>query len=291
MNEPFIQSADGFFVQPSYQQALAESGLDSLESVFAYEGGQNLTKPNLALWRHRIRFEFADGRGAYLKRYDRPPISVQLKGWIQHGRRALLSDYDKGPIEALAANNVLIPQTIAYGGRWAGWFERRSFIITLEIPNAHSLEQKLPDCFQSRPSRLQRQAKKQFIKMLADFLCRFHAAGYRHRDLYLSHVFFSGAQTLYLIDLHRSFKPRFFGTHYLVKDIAQLHYSCPAGLVGCTDRLRFYLAWAQTKKLSVLDKVFIRKVHAKALRMARHNRKHGRVVPFEESDAQEYRYD
>jgi hypothetical protein len=221
-----------------------------------------------------------------LKRYDRPPVPVQFKAWIQHGYRAFLSDYDKGPLAELENAKVRTPQTIAYGGRRTGCFEKCSFIITLEIQNAHSLESKLPGCFEAPPSRSNHQARKAFIGDIADFIRRFHATGYRHRDLYLAHLFLSEERSLYLIDLHRTFKPRFLSNRYRVKDLAQLHYSCPANRVGRTNRLRFYLVYAQRKKLTAWDKAFIRKIHAKALRIACHERKHGRIVPFQRSDTE-----
>ena len=275
MDPSFLQPVRGFFIDPQYQQTLEEAGLDSLDAVFAYEQGQRLTKPNLASWRHRIRLQLPNGQTVYLKRYSCPPLPVQIKSWFQHGYRGFLSEYDKGPLDELSNVVVLIPQTIAYGGQWTGLFEKRSFIITLEIPNAHSLETKLPDCFEHPVSR------REFILKLADFIRRFHETGYRHRDLYLCHIFLSNNETLYLIDLHRSFKPKLLGKRYRIKDLAQLHYSSPADKVSTADRLRFYLAYAQKKKLSAADKVFIRKIHTKALHIARHDRKHGRTVPFE----------
>ncbi len=277
MDQPFLQPVSGFFVDPQYQKTLKEAGLNSLDAVFAYEQGQRLTKSNLASWRHRVRLQLPDGQIAYLKRYSAPPLSVQIKSWLQHGRRGFLSEYDKGPLNELKKADVSIPQVIAYGGRWAGLFEKRSFIITLEIPNAHSLETQLPDCFEKSVSNL---PKRDFILKLADFIHRFHKTGYRHRDLYLCHIFLSENTTLYLIDLHRTFKPNLTGKRYQVKDLAQLHYSSPAEGVSDTDRLRFYLEYTQKKKLSFSDKVFLRKIHAKALHIARHDRKHGRVVPF-----------
>ena len=179
MQSPFIQSAPGFFVDPTYQMILSEAGIDSLEAVFKYSQGDNLVKAKLAAWRQRIRFQLSDGQTVYLKRYDNPPLSVQFKGWTQHGQHAFLSDYDKGPLETLQKVDVSIPQVIAYGGQWSGLFEKKSFIITLEIPNAHSLETRLPDCFTGGSFK----DRWDFIFKLADFIRRFHETGCRHRDL------------------------------------------------------------------------------------------------------------
>ena len=279
-NSLFVQSGTGFYVDPNFEGVLSEAGIHSLDSVFAFQSGQNLGKPNLASWRCRIRFQLPNGQMAYLKRYDRPPVSEQLKSWEQHKKRALFSEYDKGPSDELKAAEVMTPQTIAYGGQWSGLFEKRSFIITLEIPEASSLEMKLPESFEDGQTK----TKRQFVVKLADFIRRFHGTGYRHRDLYLCHIFLSENENLYLIDLHRSFRPLLLGKRYQVKDLAQLHYSSPADKVYWTDRLRFYLAYMQKNRLDNDDKTLIRNIHSKALRIARHDRKHGRPIPFERSE-------
>ncbi len=254
-------------------------GLDSVEAVFAFEQGQNLIKSNLAPWRHRIRFQLPNGQYAYLKRYDHPPKSVQLKAWTQHGQRCFLSDYDKGPLDISQAD-VSIPKTIACGGQWQGFFEKQSFIITLELENARSLEKRLPECFYSNTPDSYKD-RKEFIRKLADFIRRFHATGYRHRDLYLAHIFLSDNGTLSLIDLHRCFRPKYLKSRYQIKDLAQLHYSCPGQTISVADRIGFYRCYAGVKRLTAADKACIQKIHAKALRIARHDRKHGRDVPFE----------
>ena len=176
--------------------------------------------------------------------------------------------------------NVAVPRTIACGGQWQGLLEKRSFIITLELEKARSLEKQLPDCFHAENAAAWNQ-QKTFTRQLADFIRRFHATGYRHRDLYLAHIFLSEDEMLSLIDLHRCFRPLFFKERFRIKDLAQLHYSCDGSLVSLADRIRFYRAYRQTQKLSAADKVCIRKIHAKALRIAHHDRKHGRVVPFQ----------
>lgn len=279
MISPYNQSDPGFFVDPAFETALSETGISSLESVFAFNSGENLVKSNLASWRCRMRFQLSNGQTAYLKRYDRPPVSVQLKSWQQHRKRTFLSEYDKGPPEELQNVDVKIPRVIAFGGQWSGLFEKRSFIITLEIPEACSLERKLPPCFNNE----QIKEKRKFVKKLADFVRRFHGTGYRHRDLYLCHIFLSKNDSLYLIDLQRSFRPVLLSRRYQVKDLAQLYYSSPADKIYWTDRLRFYLAYMQKKRLDEVDKTLIRAIHTKALQIARHDRKHGRAIPFERS--------
>ena len=272
------ETSPGFYIDADYRDALSQLNLDTLAGVFDFQQGENLLKSNLASWRHRIRFQLPDGRYAYLKRYDHPPKSIQLKAWLQHGQHLFLSEFDKGPADILHQTDISIPQTIACGGQWQGCFEKRSFIITLELQNACSLEKKLPKCFYSTESNI---TKKEFIEKLADFIRRFHETGYRHRDLYLAHIFLSENGGLSLIDLHRCFRPKILKRRFLIKDLAQLHYSCDGNVISRADRIRFYRAYQMTNKLTTTDKALIGKIHKKALQIAWHDRRHGRVVPFE----------
>ncbi|MHC4105705.1 MAG: lipopolysaccharide kinase InaA family protein, partial [Planctomycetota bacterium] len=124
--------------------------------------------------------------------------------------------------------------------------------------------------------------RRNFIAQLASFIRKFHDTDYRHRDLYLSHIFYSDSGIFYLIDLARAFKPIIRGRRFRIKDIAQLYYSAPAMYFSRTDRLRFYLNYIGFEdKLTSKDKTFIHRVIKKARRMARHDIKHGREVPFE----------
>ena len=153
-------------------------------------------------------------------------------------------------------------------------------MVIEKIPNAESLERKLPDCFEARATGKNLTRQRVFIKKLAEFIKKFHETGYRHRDLYLCHIFYGGNGEFYLIDLARAFKPAVFGERFRLKDIAQLCYSAPAEYFSKTDRLRFYLQYTQQKKLSSKDKEFIRQVLNKARQMARHDIKHGRAAGF-----------
>ena len=85
---------------------------------------------------------------------------------------------------------------------------------------------------------------------------------------------------MYLIDLQRVFKPWVLRERFRVKDISQLYYSAPAKYFSRADRLRFYRRYSGKKKLGAADKRFIRKVNARAGRMAVHDAKHGRAVGF-----------
>jgi hypothetical protein len=181
--------------------------------------------------------------------------------------------------DCLAAAGIGTPRAIACGEQWGVLFERRSFLTTEGIRDSRSLEARLPSCFDGRLTTATRRERREFIRRLASFVRRFHETGYRHRDLYLSHIFYSNKGEFCLIDLARTSRP-VLRHRFQIKDVAQLYYSAPRGSFSRTDRLRFFLAYVNRPRLLPRDKTFIRRIMRKAHRMACHNRKRGNPVPF-----------
>lgn len=273
-DDGFVETSSGFYVRSSFVDCFAELGLNSIDNVFNFNGGQNLTKDNLSGFRQRIRFFTDNPRTTlFLKRYQNIPVLVQLKNWLARRKRISLMACDLEPAQTLPGLGISTPRVIAFGYEWRWFFEKRSFIITEQVPDSVSLEEKIPDCFFS--------CRKKFIEDLAAFVRKFHNAGFCHRDLYLCHIFCNTQGRFTLIDLSRVFKPVYFSQRYHVKDITQLYYSAPGRIFTKTDRLRFFLAYLQKDRLSREDKVFIKKIKSKAKKMAKHDKKHGRAVPFE----------
>ncbi len=285
-HQRFVEASDSFFCDPAYESALDKVGLTSIDTVFSFDSAKNLGKENLARFRSRGQFEMdtpepSRSTTAFLKRYDRPPVSVQLRNWLCARRRTSCGSLEFASASWLKAFGIDTPKAVCYGEQWAGLFEKRSFIITEKIRNAESLERRLPDYFSGQAASTNLKLRRDFITRLAVFVRKFHETGYRHRDLYFAHIFCSDDGRFYLIDLARAFRPILLGRRFRIKDIAQLHYSAAGRSFSNTDRLRFYLRYSTRDRLSRRDKVFLRKVLRKAKRMARHDIKHGREVPFE----------
>ena len=273
-------TTDQFWVSEDFKQAFDALGMTSVEGVFAFSQGQELVKENIAGFRSRTAFETRDPEGTFfLKRYDQAPVKVQLKNWLQGRKRRSNSMIELEPMVKLAALGIGVPRPVAHGQAWRGLFETRSFLVTEKIPNAESLEKQLPPCFESRrPDNVRRQ--REFIRTLAGFVRHFHEQGYRHRDLYLSHIFRNSQGQLFLIDLARAFQPRLRKERFLIKDLAQLNFSLPGQAFTRTDRMRLYLAYARQNRLYARDKRFIKKLLARVTRMARHDLKRGKTVPY-----------
>ena len=281
----FIETSKSFFIDREYKTAFSKSGLTSIEEVFSFDAAKNLTKSNLARFRTRLQFEIdspqlPSSTTVFMKRYDRPPVFVQVRNWLSHHNRRSNALREFEAAKKLTAAGINTPKVVSYGEQWSSMFEERSFIITEKIPDAESLERKLPDCFNGPATTENLKLRRNFIVQSAAFIRKFHETNYRHRDLYFSHIFYSDTGEFYLIDLARVFRPIILRRRFQIKDIAQVYYSAPGKHFSETDRMRFYMAYTGQKRLTKKDKIFIRKVINKAERMARHDLKHGRPVPF-----------
>jgi tRNA A-37 threonylcarbamoyl transferase component Bud32 len=120
--------------------------------------------------------------------------------------------------------------------------------------------------------------KRELVRQIARLVRRFHRAGFYHRDLYLCHIFVReerGNFALYLIDLQRvrQKRPGQVGRRWLVKDLAALNYSAPAGIITRTDRMRFVRDYLGLKRLDGVARKLVGSVVAKTGRIARHDEK------------------
>jgi len=284
IGQRFCKISEFVHVDAEYKEVFTRLGLTSIDSVFSFNVGKDPGGSVIPKYRSRLQFEIdRPAKTLFMKRYDRPVMSAQIKNWFWHGDRKSMMSCDLDPVEILASAGIRTPRAIAWGEQWGLLFEKRSFIITEKIQDAESLEKRLPPCLEEDVQHRWTSSivgRRQFIRELGEFARKFHGTGYRHRDFYLCHIFYGNDGTFYLIDLQRVFKPGLPAERYRIKDIAQLHYSAPGGVFSRTDRLRFYKAYAGKSCLDRRDKTFIRKVIHKAERMARHNRKHGVPVPF-----------
>ncbi len=278
----FINLSQSVVVDADYEKAFRQLGLLSIDDIFSFDKGENLSKSTLPSFRTRLMFQIGSPKTIlFLKRYDNPPVLAQLKNWFSARRKESLGFSDFRIAEKLQSLGINTPKTVCYGWEDGTFFERKSFSVTEQIPDAQSLEKKLPPCFYASPSCEKRQQCRVFIRKLAGFIRKFHDTKFRHRDLYLSHIFYSNSGTFYLIDLSRTFKPIFLSERFRRKDLAQLFYSSPSKYFSKADRLRFYLALSGQNKLDNKGKRFINKVLQKTKQMARHDKKHGRIAPFE----------
>jgi len=262
---PGVAVRGGLLVREGYRDALEARGLGTLDDLFAFAGGEHLTKASLPPWRQRIRFVLPEAGTLYMKRYVSPPVGEQLgrmRAGVLTGSHARL-EWQR--IRGLEAAGIGCVRWAAFGEERSGCWERRSVLVTAAVPG-ESLEAYVA----RRPERVSRW----WLQELARFAARFHAAGWVHRDLYLCHVFFDPedpGEPFRLIDLARVIRPRWRRRRWRVKDLAALDYSTPAAVATRADRLRFLRAYLGERRLSRQGRRLARLVARKTRRIARHD--------------------
>lgn len=269
---PRDAAATVFVVEPSWRSLLTERCLDTLDALFRVEGDRELVKPGLPSWRRRIRLElqFAgmQSRTLYLKRYEAPPLRQQLRRMMSGRAWRSTAWIEWDWMCALARYNIAATEPVAFGEQMSGPWERRSALLTAEAAG-----QSLERWVQRYPQRVSPRLRDD----LAQFVRRFHRAGFVHRDLYLSHIFMdweeSEVPSFRLIDVLRVHRPRWRQRRWIVKDLAALNYSTPAGVATTVDRVRWLQLYLGVSRLRPGDKPLVRQIVAKTRRIARHDRR------------------
>lgn len=144
-----------------------------------------------------------------------------------------------------------------WGGRSAMWMQRVEHSSTLR-----QLAERDPAAALERRSELAR------------LVARLHVAGWYHRDLYLEHWIVAGDH-LALLDVGRARREDSPRARWLVKDVAALLHSCPAGICVFA-RLKFLALYLDARGVQDrgLRREFLRAVLAKARRIASHAPRH-----------------
>jgi len=225
------------WVTPHAAPMVQNNQLDSVNALFAIEGGTVLSKSGLDSWRTRVRLSVADGDHRatwYIKRYDHPPARERRTVERAANGARSLAGVEWHWTRYLRARGIPCPEPIALGEEFRGTREARSVIVTAEA-GGDALERIAPAMKTPLPLAV--------VRQLARIVCSLHAAGVVHRDLYLSHVFMkpddeTGA-SLTLIDLQRLLRPGSCRRRWFVKDLAALNFSTPSAAVSATTRLRF----------------------------------------------------
>lgn len=269
-----------FRIAPGYEALLHEHGLRDLAAVFEWRSGERLDKAGLESWRQRWRIALRGRDGAehilYLKRFDHPPLRRQWQRWRDGRPFDGSAGVEWANARELAKAGIRAVEPIAFGEQMVAVFERRSFILLRQAPG-ESLERWLPEHLPPPQRESNWLHRRRRLDGLARFVAAFHAAGFVHRDLYLSHVFIQDAQTgtrqagdgFCLIDLQRVFRPRWRRRRWVVKDLAALDFSTPLQRVGRLERLRFLCRYARHCGRFGSARELARQVAAKARWMER----------------------
>ncbi|MBI1827800.1 MAG: hypothetical protein HY287_02715 [Planctomycetes bacterium] len=276
-SESFILLND-LIVQPEFESLMRENNLTDVATLFELresrgdDANKALRKPGLDHWRERLRINLRDDdatRICYLKRYDHAPRQARREIARSQSGAKSLAGIEWHWLNELKASGIPCATPIALGEQFDGTCEVRSAIVIAEVPG-QSLEKEL-----AVSNAVSRALIWRLIPPLAALIARFHAAGFVHRDLYLSHIFFDAQAndqtSLHLIDLQRVLRPRYFRERWIIKDLAALNYSAPSPLITRTDRLRWLKEYLSLSNLNTPARRLAYRVIGKTLSIARHD--------------------
>ena len=271
-------------VVAGYETLLKSHGLDSLDALFTLRDAELLDKPGLEPWRQRLRVALDDDgrrRTFYLKRFRQPPRSA-LRDVRRSGSGAnSVAGAEWMWMHRLSRDGITCVAPVAFGEEFRAGREYRSAILSAEVPGV-SLETWSRQCGSTNAS-----AARGLIEPVARLVARFHAKGYVHRDLYLSHLFYDASaapsEGFHLIDLQRVKRPSCCRLRWIVKDLASLNYSTPTGVATRTDRLRWLRLYLEAtdsfddraagRSVTKAARRLIYRIDRKTRRIARHDRR------------------
>lgn len=271
-----IVHVNDLLVSSRYAGTLTAAGLVRSDNLFETRAGRVLDKPGLEGWRRRLRVQLMHGgapQDFYLKQFVEPPRRARWNVRRSGSGARSVAGVEWAWMWELAAAAIPCPEPVALAESFVNGRETRSAILMRAVPG-RSLERWAQESVTSGTSR---GTVLTLMERTADLVARLHAEGLVHRDLYLSHFYWSNTDItgggLSLIDLQRLFRTRWLRRRWIVKDLAALDYSTPRKLVSGPDRMRWLKRYLGMSKLGRSDKRLARAVSAKCRRLAAHDRR------------------
>ena len=256
-------------VNAAFADVLRQNGFTTFESLMRYAGGE--VAKHVIAERPTTRIELASANGpvvCFLKRHAPAKLKEYLKPLIRLRWPRLGA---KPEWEALIQfHEVGIPTMTPVA--W-GQSRRESLLLTLAIEGC----EKLSDWMRRTPRPITREQiaeSRRIIREVAEVTRHMHQVGMHHQDLYAGHILLpvERSRGIHILDLGRVRRRRHLSRIWIVKDLAQLHYS--THWFTAADRLRFLRTYLG-RPLQIEDRALIQWITQKAASIDRHSKKHG----------------
>lgn len=255
-------------VNSRFAGLLRSNGLTSFDAIMASE--QGTAAKAVLKQRTTTRLQLRDGAGrvvtCFLKRHEPAPWKEYVKPLLRLTRPILGARNEWQAILEFHAAGIPTMTPIALGE-----CSRRSFLITEGLHDCRSLAEWLDESAEARSRRVPRS----LLHCVAETARTMHAHRLHHQDFYLYHLLVPRHETsqgLYVIDLGRARRTPFLAQRWVIKDLAQLNYSCRT--LPRTERLRFLRKYLD-RPLTQSDRRFVRRIERKSRAIARHSARHG----------------
>lgn len=256
-------------VNTAFTDLLRSNGLSTFESLMRYSGGE--VAKHLIAERPTTRIELQGPHGpviCYLKRHAPAKLKEYLKPLIRLRWPRIGAQPEWDAICDFQEIGIPTMTPVACGRKG-----RESLLLTLAIEGCEKLSDWMKRTLRPINSE-QVAAARRIICEVAAVVRKMHHAGLHHQDLYAGHILLphDAARGVHLLDLGRVRRVRNLEMIWIVKDLAQLHYS--ARWFTMTDHLRF-LQFYLGRPIQAADRTLIRRILRKAASIRQHSLKHG----------------
>ena len=260
-------------VSPGWEESLRAQGLDTVEGVYRFRGGEVFAHaPSTEVRRVELPTPASSSPASARSSASGPRVIFIKKYWIQE-RSQLWSGMLRGTflgvpkvrrefrnLERLRAWNLDAPAAVAFGeDRRAGWL-LRSFLISEAVPDALPLQVFIRERLASLPPAEAAVRRLELIDRLADCTRRLHANRFVHHDYFWRNILLHGEslEHFFLIDAHK-------GRAWIpggerrgrASDLAALDAPAP-WFFRRTERLRFFLRYLGRPRLDAPGRRLLR---------------------------------
>jgi hypothetical protein len=263
--------ADWLRIDPAYRDALAASGLDSVDRILRHIDGR------ISAWSRTTDTLLIAGPphqpGFYLKRYLYPTwikrIRTMLRGTF-FGTHRGLAEYRA--LENMRAAGISAVRPVACGARRTAHFVSACFLITEEVPEASNLTT-FAEEVSSGKRPLAPKARRAMIETLANQVSHMHGAGFSHgqlfwRNILIRHMPDQSPEFFFLDAAPRRWR-QISDPPWWQRELAHLAVSALPFTTRC-DRLRFLLRYFAAQRLTPEIKLHARQIAAAAGQWQRH---------------------
>lgn len=173
-----------------WQSILAENGLRSFDNFYEYSDKKCINKNqkrNVNILRLKVN---GQEKNFFMKRFRHPHFKDVLFTFLNCGKFQSQAAYESGNMNLLAKNNIETCKPICFGEKFALGLERKSFLITEELPGVC-----LKDFIAQNWATMPQSEKELLITSLAQFVRKIHKARISLPDLYIWHLFLTEDKT------------------------------------------------------------------------------------------------
>jgi heptose I phosphotransferase len=258
------------WLDPKYADIFQQHGLASFESFMGYMGGTRYKKNQ---FREVIRLEWTNVSPLFFKRHFAPSRKQNIYAWLCLHRPVSSARHEVEAAQFFHEAGIRTMKPVGFGELPGKFWEGPSFIITEEVPQAIKLEWYLVE----KAEKVQKDLvfRRKLIEELARITRQMHEHNIHHQDFYLGHILISWPDKdtfmLHLIDLQRAHQREHLKDRWRIKDLSQINYSTPLGLLTRTDRLRFFKQYLGRSTLTAQDRQWIQTILRRNRKMCLHD--------------------